>query len=207
MILATIQLVQHKTPNHIALRITPSEQDYHWEAGQWIDFAVPAHPHFSMAGYSICSPQGKGSFWLLVRKSKHPITNWIFSSAKIGGTVLIGPASGSCIYKPEEHHNMVCFAGGVGITPMISMIRTARRLGKQATLYYAIKSIEDNPYPDELTQEELFIEPNKLSFSELSKRHTQDTHFFLCGPRLFIDDGVQTLQKHRFPHIHFERWW
>ena len=116
-------------------------------------------------------------------------------------------ASGSCIYKPDEHQNIVCFAGGVGITPMISMIRTARRLGKKATLYYAVKNQESNPYPEEIQTEELFIGDNKLSFSHLCSNHEPDTHFFLCGPRNFIDDGVQLLQQNGYKNVHFERWW
>ena len=205
MIPARIQLIRPKTPDHLALRITPSELDYLWEAGQWVDFAVPGQLH--VAGYSICSPQGTGTFELLVRRSSHPVTEWLFSSAQIGSPVIIGPASGSCIYKPHEHDTIVCFAGGVGITPMISMIRTARRLGKSATLYYAIKDQESNPYPEEIQAEELFIGENKLSFSHLCTQHTPQTHFFLCGPRNFIDDGVQTLQAHGYTNIHFERWW
>lgn len=191
----------------MALRITPKTSDYRWEAGQWIDFAVPTHPHFSMAGYSICSPQGDGSFWLLVRKSKNPISNWIFSSARMGAPILISHPCGTCIYRPEEHQEIVCFAGGVGITPMISMIRTARRIGRKSTLYYAIRTKEDNPYPNEITDEELYIGAHTLSFSTLCSNHTPQTHFFLCGPRDFIDDGVQALQKMQYPNIHFERWW
>ena len=205
MIPAHIQLIRLKTPNHISLRITPSDHNYSWEAGQWIDFAVPGK--LRMAGYSICSPQGKGTFELLVRRSTHSVTTWLFSSARVGNTVLIGKASGSCIYKPEEHHDIVCFAGGVGITPMISMMRTARRLDKNATLYYAIKDQESNPYPEETQESELFIGENKLSFSQLCTQHSSETHFFLCGPRTFIDHGVQTLQEHGHRNIHFERWW
>ena len=205
MIPARVQLLHSKTPDHLSLRITPSDVNYSWEAGQWVDFSVPGQ--LRMAGYSICSPQGKGTFELLVRRSTHPVTAWLFSSARVGNAVLIGKASGACIYKPEEHHNIVCFAGGVGITPMISMMRTARRLGKKATLYYAIKNQESNPYPEEIQESELFLGRNTFSFSQLCVQHPTETHFFLCGPRNFIDDGVQTLQQNGYKNIHFERWW
>ena len=205
MIPARIQLIRSKTPDHVSLRIAPSDLDYSWEAGQWVDFSIPGQ--LRMAGYSICSPQGTGTFELLVRHSTHPVTKWLFTSARIGSPVLIGKASGTCIYKPEQHDDIVCFAGGVGITPMISMIRTARRLGKKSTLYYAIKTPDSNPYPEEIQESELFIGENKLSFSHLCVKHPPETHFFLCGPRNFIDDGVQTLQQHGCKNIHFERWW
>ena len=205
MIPAQIQLLRPKTADHLSLRITPSDREYSWEAGQWIDFSVPGQ--MRMAGYSICSPKGQGTFEILVRRSIHPVTKWLFSDAKIGSSVFISKASGSCIYNPEEHQEIVCFAGGVGITPMISMIRTARRLGKKATLYYAVKDIANNPYPEEIQEGDLFVGTRRLSFSQLCRQHTVDTHFFLCGPRNFIDEGVQTLQQCGYKNIHFERWW
>jgi nitric oxide dioxygenase len=211
MIPAHIQRIQKYGSSFISLDITPSDSSYSWKAGQWVDFAVHLPPNISVAGYSFCSPAGSGTFSLLIRRSNHNVTTWIFSSAKIGDPVFIGPASGTCFYNPKEQDEIVCFAGGIGISPMISMIRTARRLGKKQTLYYSIRASEEdtlrNIFGTEIPPENICIGEKKLSFSSLCTRHPQNTHYFLCGPRNFIDEGILSLEKNNRPNIHFERWW
>lgn len=204
MIPAIIQRIEKKSSSLIDLRIRPSRLDYHWQAGQWVDFAIP--PDMRMAGYSFCSPTGSGSFSLLIRQSSHPVTQWIYSSAMVGSPVFIGEASGTCIYNPDEQEEIVCFAGGIGITPMISMTRTARRLGKKHTIYHAVRTPEENVFSQEIPSECVFI-GEQMNFEQLIPKHPSSAHFFLCGPKDFINDGIEALNRHHCSQIHYERWW
>lgn len=204
MIPAVILRIEKYTESLMSLMIRPSDPNYRWIAGQWVDVAIL--PDFRMAGYSFCSPTGSGSFSLLIRKSSHPVTQWIYSSAAIGSNLFIGEASGSCVYKPEEQEEIVCFAGGIGITPMISITRTARRLGKKHTLYHSIKTQEENVFAQEIPKDCVYIS-DRIDFHKLVSNHPSSAHFFVCGPKEFIDEGVDALEKHNCVHIHYERWW
>ena len=206
MIPASILQIRPQSTDLIHLEIQPSDPSYSWKAGQWVDFAVQIGANLHVAGYSFCSAAGAGRFSLLVRKSKHPVTQWLYTQAKVRDAVFIGPASGPCFYDPEKHEEIVCMAGGIGITPMISMLRTARRLGKKAVLYHSIRYQEDILFEREIPSTHRFI-GERLQFQQLAKRHGPQAHYFFCGPRSFIDDGVIALQQLEYPNLHFERWW
>ena len=206
MIPAHIQLIRKQSADLLHIDIIPSDSTYTWKAGQWIDFAAQIGPNLHVAGYSFCSPAGSGRFSLLIRRSKHPVTRWLYDHAKMGDPVFIGPASGTCVYDPDEHEEIVCMAGGIGITPMISMLRTARRLGKKATLYHGIRNKDDVMFETETDASRRYI-GERLPFKEVAQQHGPQAHYFFCGPRGFIDEGVQVLQNLQYPHLHFERWW
>ena len=70
MIPAHIHAKELHTPKHLDIQIVPSNPNYAWKAGQWLDFACMCNDTLEIAGYSFCSPQGKGTFSLLVRNSQ-----------------------------------------------------------------------------------------------------------------------------------------
>jgi ferredoxin-NADP reductase len=123
----------------------------------------------AVGGYSFCSPTGKGVFELCIQKTSHPVSSWLFSpSANIGDNVLIGKASGRCLTidtrllntsPPEVYEEasrtysgkmgnrkmpskeFVCIAGGTGITPLISIIRTLKQESNnvKTAIYHGIR--------------------------------------------------------------------
>eukprot|EP00466_Bigelowiella_natans_P006965 jgi/Bigna1/130130/aug1.10_g4838 len=109
--------------------------------GQWVDFLIP---HLDViGGYSFTSTpkilQSKGTLELAVKVSKHPAASWIHEKCKQGDEVLIksggnfklkgGQTDGvdSASSKAPNHH--VFIAGGIGVTPFVSMIRSMREGG------------------------------------------------------------------------------
>ena len=206
MIPAIILRKQQQSHHLIALEILPSDPTYCWKAGQWLDFGLDFPQESPLAGYSFCSPAGSGKFSLLIRASSHPVSQWIVHKSKEGDSVRIGKPSGTCVYHPEIHEEIVCFAGGIGITPMISMIRTARLFRKPHSLYLAIRQKEDNVFSEEIPSACVCI-GEKLDFKQYIVQHPSSAHYFLCGPRNFIDEGIHILKENNRSNIHFERWW
>jgi ferredoxin-NADP reductase len=213
---------------YLSLQIQPKSSSYSWISGQWVDFVVPNLTKNGMrsdnddnktapvavGGYSICSPTGKGEFELLIQRTEHQPTKHLFSGkSNIGDSVLIGAASGSCVYRPELHRDIVLLAGGVGITPLISMLRTAKKASTATTtssvIYHGVKSPNDKLFHDEFPPEHAFIssQGQRIKFIEIGTTHGPDKDYFVCGPPRFIDQGTRELKSIGCHKIHYERWW
>ena len=207
MIIAHITQLKAYTDKHISIMIQPEDTHYSWKAGQWVDFAIRHREQLHVAGYSFCSPSGSGRFELLVRHSQHPVTQWLMNGAQIGDEVYLGTASGSCCYSPQNHSPAVCLAGGVGITPMVSITRTARQNHKPVTLYHAIKNQGERLFAEEVDHCFVSAQDQRMDFTRIGQQHGPDAHYFLCGPRAFIDTACIKLQTLGCHNLHFERWW
>ncbi|HEV7299077.1 MAG TPA: ferric reductase-like transmembrane domain-containing protein [Tepidisphaeraceae bacterium] len=123
----------------------------------------------------------------------------------------------------------VFIAGGVGITPFVSMLRTMadREDPRPVMLIYADKSLDDAAYHDEIERlkERLQLEvryvlespPDHIEVdtgqitSELLERHIPKERFtrafFVCGPPAMMAAVHKSLIGHDVPerHIHMER--
>ena len=200
----------HKLTDEIVqLKIRPEDHQFSWLAGQWIDFSCVVEGHEQVAGYSICSAAGSGSFEILVRRSRHPVSSWLHSADRSANSVLIQGGSGDCVYRPEQHKEIVCIAGGIGITPLISMLRTARQHQRKASLYHSVKKRDELLFAQEFSDGHFFVtsEDQRLDFAKIAREHGMYAHYFLCGPRSLIDEASKQLDLLGVLNVHYERWW
>jgi predicted ferric reductase len=122
----------------------------------------------------------------------------------------------------EQAEGAVFVAGGIGITPMLSMLRSARARGDRRAflLIYANGALEKAAFRDELqalTQEldlevvhvvehppegwqgeSGFITPQMLQRLLASRRH-QDLQYFVCGPVPMMDLAERALLAQGVP--------
>ena len=206
---ALIQEYTALTEEILQLRVTPEREQFSWLAGQWIDFACVIEGQEHVAGYSICSAAGSGPFELLVRRSSHRVSSWLHHADRSGSSIRIQGGSGTCVYLPERHQEIVCLAGGIGITPIISMLRTARHHQQSATLYHSVRDREELIFAHEFPNAHFVVtrEGQRLDFANVARQHGGHAHYFLCGPRSFIDEATEKLSQHGAHNVHFERWW
>jgi predicted ferric reductase len=151
---------------------------------------------------------------------------------KPGDTALVDGPFGRFSYAlhPAERA-LVFIAGGIGITPLMSMLRHIRdtRAERTVTLLYASTSESDIVFRDELAEMEragvaqlkVVHVLNKPANEWKGERGRLDEEkikrcagpelaqraFYVCEPPELMDQTIQTLRKARVPaaRIHFER--
>lgn len=97
----------------------------------------------------------------------------------------------------ENASKYLLFAGGIGITPLLAMVRALEGRGAGYHLHYFTRSPEHAAFHAELSAAEFAekvsfhqgIEPNELSrlLSELLGPASDGVQLYMCGPRPFMD--------------------
>jgi ferredoxin-NADP reductase len=152
---------------------------------------------------------------LAIKDSSHPPARWFHEKAEIGSPVAVR-VGGSFFYEPTAGvENVVFLAAGVGINPLLSMLRSIRHSKKRPSrvqLLYASKA-DDLLFLDQVqaclpTKDvQLFItQPPSLrlaispAFERIHNRRftaadvraaipsPQETAVYLCGPAQMTDE-------------------
>ena len=127
--------------------------------------------------------------------------------------VFVGkPRNNFPVHKEAKHHLMI--AGGIGVTPMLSMIYELLKTGDNFTLHYCTKSIEHTAFQPELANlikkgrvilhHDQGVPGDGLDIEALLKDCETGTHLYYCGPPGFMA-AVEKFSSH-WPEdtVHYE---
>lgn len=122
------------------------------------------------------------------------------------------------ISAPRNHFEVhghdgtaILVAGGIGVTPIVSMAYELRAAGRSFEIHYCLNQHANGAFIDELQTE--FPEQFNLHCSvdkKFDPNHTlsqrTDAHLYVCGPSGFMDWVIAAAKAHGFdePRIHFE---
>jgi vanillate O-demethylase ferredoxin subunit len=139
---------------------------------------------------------------------------WMHQTPRIGDSFEISSPSND-FPLCEEASESVFFCGGIGITPIMAMIRRLNRLGRPWRLYYAARSPERAAFVHELrgvdgaTRAIDFrfesAAAARLDLHGLIDATSQDAHLYCCGPRGMVDDFLSACAKRAPERVHYER--
>jgi len=105
--------------------------------------------------YSICAGVDDGELRVGVRKVRGGLfSNWINAQLRAGDTVSVMAPQGRfhVPLEPAAHRHHVGFAGGSGITPILSIMKTvlAREPHSRFTLVYGNRSLKSTMFKEEI---------------------------------------------------------
>jgi len=186
-----------------------------------------------VAGYTITSsPTAGGTIEIAVRYSEdNPVTRFLHEAADVGDLLQVDGGQGDFYYRREMGDSLVLVAGGIGITPLMSILRyvDAAEPDVSATLFYSAKSPSELVFRDEL--EEMTVRKGNIrciltvtgSTDEPWDGHVVridsvlitgskvdlDALFFICGPPPMGPDMAEMLEGLGIPasRIKYEQWW
>lgn len=193
-----------------------AEEHFRYKPGQFLTLAVPSERTGVAARcYSLSSsPHDDGPLTVTVKRTADGYaSNWICDHLRPGSTIRSLPPSG--IFTPASlDADLLLFAGGSGVTPVMSILRTALARGTgRIVLFYANRDERSVIFAAELARlaaehpERLQVVhwlesvqglPDPAQLRAFAAAYA-DRDAFVCGPAPFMKATVAALRELDFP--------
>jgi 3-ketosteroid 9alpha-monooxygenase subunit B len=191
------------------------QETFAYTPGQFLTVAVPSdRTGLAARCYSLSSSPHSGRHQITVKRTVDGYaSNWICDNLKAGDTLRLLPPSG--IFTPKDlNADLLLFGAGSGITPVISIARTALEKGSgKVVLFYANRDESSVIFASELTAlsaehpdrftvvhwletvQGLPSEAQLMTFASYFSEYTA----FCCGPAPFMKAVATALKELGFP--------
>jgi ring-1,2-phenylacetyl-CoA epoxidase subunit PaaE len=154
----SVRSVEPDTPEAVIVAFeVPQElrNVFGFTQGQYLTLRAQIDGQDMRRSYSICAGVDDGELRVGVRKVKGGVfSNWINSSLKAGDKIQVMAPQGRFFVPldPTAHRHHVGIAGGSGITPILSIMKTvlAREPHSQFTLIYGNRQLQSTMFKEEL---------------------------------------------------------
>ena len=210
----TITRIIDETVHARSFKLRPAGEHAHlfrYKAGQFLTFRIPWPDHHIERCYSLSSSPGADAELKVTVKRVEGgvVSNWFNDIPGPGRVIEVAPPSGRFIMRSRDRPP-VLFAGGSGITPVISLIKQAlHETTLSPRLFYANTSRDQIIFRREL--DDLYARfPGRLRCRHHIDAHDglvdakmivefmgrdRDCDFFVCGPEPFMDLAVDVLAE------------
>ena len=223
--LTVAKMITETRDAHSVVFTTPPElaETFRYLPGQFLTVRIPSDRTGSVARcYSLSSAPHEGTLKVTVKRTANGYgSNWICDHLREGAELDILPPAG--VFTPKSlDAGFLFFAGGSGITPMISILKSVLDEGTgQIVLVYANRDEQSVIFADELAAlarrhaDRLIVVHWLETVQGLpSTRHLRalatpyaGREAFICGPGPFMETARQALKDLEWPRqrIHVER--
>jgi 3-ketosteroid 9alpha-monooxygenase subunit B len=216
-ILTVADVVEETADARSVVFEVPSElqETFAYTPGQFLTVAVPSDRTGLVARcYSLSSAPHSGRHQITVKRTVDGYaSNWIVENLKAGDTLRVLPPSG--IFTPQDvDADFLLFAGGSGITPVMSIARTALEKGTgRVVLFYANEDQSSvifgrelaeltSEYADRFTVVHWLVSlqglPSEKQLALFSSYFDSYTAF-VCGPAPYMKAVTNALKELGFP--------
>ncbi len=213
------------------------KEEYKFIQGQYLTLKLFVKGEELRRSYSVCSGVNEGELRVAIKRVKDGKgSNFVYDNFKAGQEVEVMTPMGSFHSQMDPSHkkNYVLFAGGSGITPMLSIVKTVLQSEQNSSLilFYGNLNEESTIFKkqlDELAEKNssrfklhyIFEKPTSqieelykgMLVKEKVKTHidkhivlSSDNEFFICGPKPMMDNVRETLEENKIDksRIHVE---
>ena len=152
----TITSIHQQSPKVRIFTLDYGDQNFSYHPGQWVDIHLTIDDETHNCGYSITSiPSAEHSIDIAVKLAPDlALTEYLHNQSKIGDNIFISRAQGNIYLTTDISGSYVFIAGGVGITPLYSMIQHILNTKPDTpiTLLYSITSPEEFLFEAQIRQ-------------------------------------------------------
>lgn len=192
LVVAEKQLIAERVAS-VTLRATDGADLPEWQPGSHIDLYLPGG---LIRQYSLCSDPADPSSWrlgVLKELSGRGGSDVMHDAVQVGDVLTaVGPKS-NFSYQPSAD-DVLFIAGGIGVTPMLPMVRAAEQSGANWRMLYLGRNRDSMGFLDELeeygdrvivhTSEDGGTLPLGRGIAASGLRNPQ---IYACGPASLLD--------------------
>lgn len=137
----TVTQVEKTIRDAVVLTLAPQSGDFDFTQGQYLTFRRDFDGQEIRRSYSICAGQNDGALQVGIKRvAGGAFSTWANAELTVGDTVEAMPPMGNFYAGADtDTPHYLAFAGGSGITPILSILRTGLEAEPEArfTLVYA----------------------------------------------------------------------
>jgi len=197
-----------------------------YHPGQYITIrlSIPGETYMFNRQYSLSQASNKDTFRISVKKESEMNPNgkvsvYLHQSAEIGDIVEVSAPAGEFYLNVDSKLPVTLISGGVGITPMMSMLDTIAKTSPNRPVSFihgarnrAVQAFDDNVRQLMATMEDttyvtLYSDHNQiLTKGILEENVLSNSDVYVCGPVPFMKAVIQSLYELDFAedHVHYE---
>ena len=125
-----------------------------FKAGQFLNLSLEVDGRRVSRSYTIASPPTRDDYIELTikREDRGLVSHFLHDTARVGQLIACTAPAGRFSFEPESSDAVLLIAGGVGITPLMSILRdlTDRGWPGMIDLVFSVRSPADVIFRDEL---------------------------------------------------------
>lgn len=160
------------------------------------DASGPLVRHYSLIGGTDLRDDPRDTYRIAVqREDRGGGSAFIHAHFEIGTRLAVSiPANNFPLDRRDGHRLLI--AGGIGITPIYSMVRSLARRNRDFTVVYAGRDVDHMAYHDELlglagerarVHLSGMADGSKLDLAALMRAQPQGTAAYVCGPAAMVE--------------------
>lgn len=151
-----VKEIIHETKDAITIVFEQPADKLEYKSGQFLTLIIPIGDKEVRRAYSLCSsPFIDDDLAVTVKRVENGLmSNWLPDNLKVGDTVKVMEPMGvfTTEYDKSKKRHIIMFAGGSGITPMMSIIKSMldQEPDSIASLIYCNRDIESIIFKEKL---------------------------------------------------------
>lgn len=214
---AFVHAMRHEAEGVISieLRPAPGESFPSFEAGAHIDLHLP---NGLARSYSLLNSPAESQRYVigvLSDRNSRGGSRYVHQQLRVGMTLPVS-APRNNFKLHESPSRSVLLAGGIGVTPMLCMLRRMVALGLPADFIYCARSRKEAAFIEDISV--LAKAPGiRVSWHFDDERNgppdlrrmladrPSDTHLYCCGPGPMLDAFERTCEELGYANTHIER--
>ncbi|MEQ1730618.1 MAG: iron-sulfur cluster-binding domain-containing protein [Vicinamibacterales bacterium] len=147
-----VMAIFDETPDIRTFRLARPD-GFQFSAGQFLTVRLKADGREHVRCYSISSAPGAQAYLEISVKRIGLVSSALHATLRPGAMLAVREPAGAFVYPSDDQRPLVLLAGGVGITPLMSMLRHAvdAEPNRPVTLFYSVRRTADIAFYDELS--------------------------------------------------------
>ena len=209
-IILELTRIERQTHDCVSLRFrVPQDSRFSARPGQFLTFQWLLNGQKIVRSYSISSSPTQTGYVEITVKKQGVVSSFLNTRTELGLTVEAHGPAGQFCFDENMHRRIALFAGGSGITPIVSMLRYIddRCCDVEAVLLYSVRTPQDVIFESELDRlsrslpkfrfvviptvaEGTWRGPGGRLTLEMLTEHLgalDYSSFFICGPEPYME--------------------